>query len=170
MPVWDLAGRENWELLLIEQRNVTYKDGKSPSDSRYSYTPISPIYITPQSHLLLVGLASNSALRNWFLGARASQYLFVSPSNTGNFASGVQVEDTKRLGLNRLTLFEFKNYNFTPYILQLEIPYWLEDIYVEVWQYTGSTGSDNPSGAVDAITQDLARIESKIDAIENYGM
>lgn len=72
MPVWDLATRENWELLLTERRTVVYSNNTTPSDLRYKYTPISPIYVTPESHTLLVGTVSNNARQHWFLGAKVS--------------------------------------------------------------------------------------------------
>lgn len=136
--MWDLVTRENWELILSERRVVVYKNGTSPVNDNYKYTPISPIYASPNSHILLIGTQSNSALSHWFLGARVSQYLYVSPSTTPNLISGVQTSDIKRVGLNRLTLVKFEDYGVLPYILQLEIPYWLEDIYVEVWEYQGN--------------------------------
>lgn len=166
MPVWDLATRENWELLLSERRAVTYSNNTAPTDLRYKYTPISPIYATPQSHTLLIGTVSNSALQHWFLGAIASQYLYVSPSMTLDTTSGVQAGDSKKIGLNRLTLIEFKNYDVSPYILKLEIPYWLEDIAVEVWEYQGYIpASEDNSEILDR----LDAIEDKLDALENYG-
>lgn len=175
MSVLDLNTRGNWELLTGERRSVVYTNNTKPSDSNYKYTPISPIYTTANSRLLLVGVASNSAKSHWFLGARVSQYLYVSPSATAGFISGVQVEDTKKAGLGKLTLIEFKNYNVFPYVVELDIPYWLEDVYVEVWEYKEiGNSSEVPSFAellnrLDALESRLERIETKVDAIENYG-
>ena len=117
MPNWELATRENWELILTQQLNVIYNEGTLPTDDKYKYTPIYNIYATPQSHTLLIGIESNSARAHWYLGARVSQYLHVSPSMTSGLTSGVQAADTKKCGLNRLTLVEFKNYNVVPYVL-----------------------------------------------------
>lgn len=167
MPNWDLVIRENWELILSQQLNVVYNEGTLPTDKKYKYTPISPIYATPQSHTLLIGTYSNRARAHWFLGARASQYLYVSPSMTSAFISGVQASDTKKCGLNRLTLVEFKNYDVVPYTLQLEIPYWLEDIYVEVWEYQGNIGDSQTKLDTSDIIERLQRIESKISTDNN---
>ena len=163
MPVWDLATRENWELLLSESRTVTYTSG-TPTDDTYKYTSISPFYTTPHSHILLIGTSSNSALNHWFLGARASQYLYVSPSLSSNLISGVQTSEIKRIGLNRLTLVQFPNYKVLPYVLQLEIPYWLEDIYVEVWEYQGAYYGEDEQYENTILR--LENIEEKIDRIE----
>lgn len=157
MPLWDLATRENWKLLISEQRTVVYKNGTLPASNEYIYTPISPIYATPNSHILLIGTHSQKAEAHWFLGARASQYLYVSPSMNSNLISGVQTSEVKRIGLNRLTLVQFPNYGILPYILQLEIPYWLEDIYVEVWEYQGIYADEN---------QQHEDLIARLDAIE----
>ena len=162
--LWDLATKQNWELLVSESRTVVYKDGTLPSQDNYKYTPISPIYANPNSHTLLIGTYSGSAREHWFLGARASQYLYVSPSTNSNLISGVQTSEIKRIGLNRLTFVQFPNYNILPYILQLEIPYWLEDIYVEVWEYQGAYYS-NDEQYENTILR-LESIEEKIDRIE----
>lgn len=138
MPVWDLATRENWKLILTESR-VAERKPNNPDPARYEYLylAIPPIFATPSSHILLIGTYSRTAEPHWFLGARVTQYLYVSPSMNSNLISGVQTSEIKRVGLNRLTLVEFPNYNISPYAIQLEIPYWLEDIYVEVWEYEG---------------------------------
>lgn len=162
MPVWDLTTQSNWSLLLTEQRRVVYKNNTSPANDKYKYTPIPPIYATPHSHIILIGVRSNSARLHWFLGARVSQFLYISHSNNFNYTSGVQALDIKKVGLNRLTLVEFKNYNITPYVLELDIPYWLEDIYVEVWEYNGTVGATQEFN-IEEIQQMLQRIENKIN-------
>lgn len=167
MPNWELANRENWELILSQQLNVVYNQGTLPTNDEYNYTPISPIYTTPQSSTLLIGTYSGRARAHWFLGARASQYLYVSPSMNSNFISGVQASNTQKCGLNRLTLIEFKNYDVVPYTLQLEIPYWLEDIYVEVWEYQGDIGGSQTEFDTSDIIERLERIESKISTDNN---
>lgn len=156
----DLATKENWELLISESRTVTYTSG-TPANDNYKYTPISPFFANPNSHILLIGTASNSALNHWFLGARASQYLYVSPSVNSNLISGVQTSEVKRVGLNRLTLVRFPDYGILPYVLQLEIPYWLEDIYVEVWEYQGMHYGEDEQ--YENIILRLESIEEKID-------
>jgi len=170
MPVWDLTTRNNWELLLTERRAVTYNNNTSPNDLQYKYTPIPPIYVAPDYHTLLIGTASNSVKAHWFLGAIASQYLYVSPSGNFSTTSGVQVSDQKKIGLNRLTLVEFKNYNVSPYVLQLEIPYWIEDIYIEIWEYTGYIDQTYEGQNYQELLGRLDSIEDKLNTIEYYGI
>lgn len=162
MPLWELATKENWELILTERRTATIKT--QPTSGKYFHNPIAPIYTTPNSHVLLIGTHSKFAKSHWFLGARVSQYLYVSPSMNSNLISGVQTSDIKRVGLNRLTLIKFEDYGVYPYTLQLEIPRWLEDIYIEVWEYTGIIDDPTYQYDVEEILERLDRIEAKLNS------
>ena len=79
--------------------------------------------------------------------------------------SGVQTSDIKRVGLNRLTLVKFEDYGIYPYVLELQIPYWLEDIYVEVWEYQGQIDDVAQQHDINEILARLERIEQNIDMI-----
>jgi len=158
MASLDLIARENWELILTQKSIVTRHSDKVRKDSLYEYDPIKPIYTNPRSHLLLIGTKSDSALPHWFLGATASQFLYVSPSTTSYVVSGVQAQESKKIGLNRLTLVKFEDYGISSYTLQLNIPYWIEDITIEVWEYADSLISDSQN-----IIERLDSIETKID-------
>ena len=159
MPNWDLATLDNWQLILQDSRVAQRVTNAPLAPGDYRYKPIPPIFATPSVNTLLVGTFSQTAKPYWFLGARASQYLYVSPSMSSNFISGVQAGNTINVGLNRLTLIEFKDYNISPYVLHLEIPYWIEDIYVEVWEFTGYMQPDYQD-----ILDRLDSIETKIDS------
>lgn len=164
MPVWDLATRENWELVLTDNRITVPIPGSETLYGGYSFEPIPPVYAVCNTDTVLVGTFSQSAKPYWFLGARVSQYLYVSPSMSSNFISGVQAGATQRAGLNRLTLFKFENYNVHPYTLSIETPYYIEDIYIEVWQYLAQDNTDS-----DDILLRLDSIEMKLDAMANPG-
>lgn len=159
----DLVNRENWRLVLSERRTVTYKNGTSPANDKYQYTPIDLIFVSLNSNVLLVGSQSNSAKKHWYLGARISQYLYVSPSAGSNFIQGVEAQEQKRIRLGNLTLVNFKDYGVYPYVLAIEIPYWLEDAYVEVWEYNQIVTDLNQEFDLQGIEQRLDRIEHKID-------
>lgn len=131
-----LSDGRNWNLILSQSRAVTYYPDRVLSGSLYEYDPIQPIYVSPQSHLLLVGTRSESALPYWFLGARASQFLYVSPLGTSYDVSGIQAEESKKVGLNQITLIKFQDYGVSPYVLELKIPHWIEDIQIDVWEYS----------------------------------
>lgn len=168
MPNWDLTTRGNWEKLVGETHFVVYKNNTTPNDANYDYTPIAPIYATATTHTLLVGVISSRARKHWYLGARVSQYLYVSPSMSTGLILGVQAADIKKAGLGKLTLIEFKNYNVIPYVVEVAVPYWLEDAYVEVWQYNGNV----PTSEQPDFTQLLDRLEAmsqQLASIEQYG-
>lgn len=152
--------RENWRLNMFASRQVTRVE--TPSDPRYEYhyDQIAPIYAQVSSNILMIGTASNSAKPYWFLGAFVSRFLYISPSTSGQFIAGVQAEETRKVGLSRLTLLEFKPYSLDSYLLAIEPPYWLEDIYVEVWEYVGQIIDD---ADILEIKQRLERIEFKVD-------
>lgn len=126
-----LTNAQNWNLVLSVDEEIEYVN-----DSGTDYIPITPKYLYTEAHTFLVGARSNKAKPWWFLAATLTQWLDGSPSNNPDFAQKVQVQELKRVGLNRLTLVEFKNYA-SPYTLVIEIPYWLEHIYLEVWVYVG---------------------------------
>lgn len=160
MPLWDLAIRGNWELTFTERRIATQKT--TPTAGRYFHNPIPPIYTSPNSRVLLVGTSSQYAKPNWFLGARVSQFLYVSPSPTPDLISGVQTSRTERAGLNRLTLIKFEDYGVYPYVLELKIPFWLEDIYVEIWEYKGTIDDPTYQYDIEEILRKLESIEAQL--------
>lgn len=164
MPMWDLATRDNWELVLSDSRVVTPIPNSQTDYGGYSFTPIPPVYAVCNTNTVLVGTFSQTAKPYWFLGGRVSQFLSVSPSLSSNFISGVQAGASRNVGLNRLNLLKFDDYDIYPYTLSIDTPYWLEDIYIEVWQYEGGDNTD-----ADDILIRLDSIEMKIDAMENYG-
>lgn len=163
MAIWDLSTKQNWRLLLSDSRVAEYN--KEATYSRYFHNPINPFITSPNSPILLIGTYSPTAKKHWFLGARASQYLYVSPSSTKELILGVCSGEKKRVGLRELTLVRFPNYNIFPYILQLEIPIWLDTIYVEVWEYLGQYSDEDES--IQSIISRLESIESKLENIDN---
>lgn len=164
--IWDLATRENWQLILADQRVVDYVDNTQPTQTPYKYNPIEPIYATPNTHALLVGTRSSTAKLRWKLGAYVSQYLYVSPSDTGNFSSGVQIGNAQIARLNNFTFLQFPNHNVSPYVLKIEIPYWIEDIYIEVWEYTAEF---TPIENLEDIQLSLSEILNRLDNIDSAG-
>lgn len=157
----DLSLLSNWTKILEERYVVRYVKGDS-SKRNYKYIKIPAIYSIVNSNVLLVGIQSNSAKKHWYLGAKISQYLYVSPSTSPNFVRGVEAQEQKRARLNNLTLVNFKDYGIYPYVLAIEIPYWLEDAYVEVWEYS-QVVSNTQQFNFQEIEQKLDRIEYKID-------
>ncbi|MEM7557467.1 MAG: hypothetical protein AAF378_25970 [Cyanobacteria bacterium P01_A01_bin.84] len=67
-----------------------------------------------------------------------------------------------RIGLSRPILIDLRNYDYKQYGLEFTFPRWHRDIQLRVWKYIGES--------VDAVQQDLQRIEKKIDDISNFSV
>ena len=156
--MWELSKQLSWNLIL----KGNYQANPLQSNPK-KFTPIPSITTSASSNILLIGIQSNSAEKHWYLGARISQYLYISPSTSSNFVQGVETSDQKRVKLNNLTLISFKDYGIYPYVLAIEIPYWLKDIYVEIWEYNQIVTDLTQQFNIQEIEQKLDRIEYKID-------
>lgn len=153
MP-FEFGDRLNWDLLLREERR-----GRYPSYSAPKPDPIPPIIISGvTSRIVLVGCKSAGAERHWKLGCYARQRLSISPSSQSEFVSVVQCKERFFCQLGLLTKVEFPEYNSYPYLLVLEIPKWLPDIFIEAWYYSGP---DLPQ-EFETINAALERIESRL--------
>lgn len=155
--MWELGNRSNWNLVL---RN-TYYGNVSQTDPK-KFVPIPSIAVSVNSQILLLGVRNSQAPSHWFLAGYASPRLLFTPSFDSEFLSLVQSSPSVKVGLNRLTLLSFPDYNLLPYILELSIAKWHKEMSIEVWQYVGSF-LDVRDELID-IKSDLSRIETKIDA------
>lgn len=95
--------------------------------------PIVPqdIPIVPESHLLAVYAASDTALDHW---TAAGSFQQIYPSAT--FSNQKLLAGRYRLFLNQTTLLELPNRGAS-YQLRYFIPRWFEDIKITIWQYSG---------------------------------
>lgn len=93
-------------------------------------------FLIENSSALIIGLNSQSARSNWFTGGWASQLLLFLPSSTTEFTATVEAS-SKLLRLRRLNFVMFPRIMPT-WLLELRFPYWLNDVYVEVWRYDGT--------------------------------
>lgn len=127
----DLANHLNWDLVVRKTYTVQVISEKE-------YKPVPAVSFVVNSPLLQIGISSKSAKPYWFLGAYLEQRLLISPSSTSEFTAAVQSAEVKKVGLDRLTLVQFPDFGLYPYLLIVKFPYWLKDIFLEVWKYTGS--------------------------------
>lgn len=106
------------------------------------------------SNLLIIGVRSSTARTYWKTGGWASQIQPFLPSTVSEFAAAVQ-SDRKWLQLGRMTLLTFPKL-LSGWILNIDFPYWLDQVYVEIYRYDGR----------DYTTfERLATLEQKIDAL-----
>lgn len=146
---WDFSNSLNWDLV---QRNNYFAQSITSDGSQFS--PIPSITVLVDSYILLIGCSNPQAKPSWYLAGYASNRLLFSPSSTSEFTAAVQSYPRVKLGLNRLTLVRFTNFNLLPCLLEINIMKWHKQMFLEVWKYSGST---------DEIEATLARIEDKID-------
>ena len=166
MPFLDVTPSNKWQRV---DANRYLAEIISNTPEKIEYKPIPPIYYTVNSNLLLIGVQSDSAKPYWYLGANVSQYLYIAPDvGNVNFPGGVQASDQKKLGLNRLTLVNFQDFNVIPYILVFEVPYWLRDLYIEVWEHAEGTNNAVEDELKEIKTR-LERIEFKLDTTNTIG-
>ncbi len=131
-----LVQNGDWENVFVANKVVQYNTNSE--NQRLGFIPISNMFVALDKYVLLIGISSIKNVKPWwFLGGRASQFLYLSPSSTPELSLGVQACEQKRLRINSMNLVQFQNFGFVPYVLLIEIPYWLEDVHVEVWKYLG---------------------------------
>ena len=87
----------------------------------------------------------------------ASVSVLASPDAFYNFPAGMTIFE-KRIPLNQPTLLHFPRYEPLPYLITFTIPYWLKELYIEGWQYSGEES--------DSITRALTEINQKIDGLQ----
>lgn len=92
-------------------------------------------YLIQNSHALIFGLESQSARSNWDTGAWCYQLIPFLPSSTSNFPAAVQAGG-HRLRLRRLNFVMFQRLS-DQWVLEVQFPYWLNDVSVEIWRYDG---------------------------------
>lgn len=152
MIVWDFGNNLNWDLALRQTYNATPASPDNPD----LFLPIPPITLSVASKVLLIGAKNSYAKPNWFLAARVTPRLLFSPSSTSEFIAAISSYPRVKIGLDRLNLVKFDNYDLSTYLLEINIPKWHRQMMLEIWQYSGQMGD---------LSADLARLSSKIDAL-----
>lgn len=166
----DLQNVSQWQLILRNSYQVEYQ-------SSSKYTAIPDFFIEFNQPTVVAGATSRSAKAHWFLGANITQYLDISPTNSNRLRNFVKVGERQKIPLDQMAKLEFQDYGIYPYHAKIEIPYYIEDINLEIWEFLGQS-LIRPSlqyiggllletnAEVMTIDLDLQRIEQKIDRIE----
>lgn len=152
--MWDFGNNLNWDLALRQTYNAISLSADDPD----LFSPIPPITLSVSAKILLIGAKNQYAKPNWFLAGFVSPRLLFSPSSTSEFIAAISSYPRVKIGLDRLNLVKFDNYDLSTYLLEINIPKWHRQMMLEIWQYSGAMGD---------LGADLARIESKIDTLTN---
>lgn len=132
----DIQNSLNWDIALRKtyQGRVPVAAGELQP---YRSPPIPPITISVDSYILAIGASSTTAKPHWKLAAWVAPRLLFSPSSTSEFIAAVQSEQSQKVSLNQLTLIQFVDFGIKPYLLEIRIPRWHTEMYLEVWKYSG---------------------------------
>lgn len=120
------------------------------------FIPIPDKFFATNSNIIQVGIGSINSKPSWWLGAHVGIELFVPPSSTSQFSQWVEIKAVP-CQLGKLTLIEFPRYSPIPYRVNFRFPRWLQDVYVEVWNY------DTDSLQDDSYSQQLRDIQQSIN-------
>lgn len=113
---------------------ATYQAPQTPTP--YLNRLPSRSFLIENSHVLIIGLKSNSARSYWVTGGWAAQFFPFLPSSTSEYPAIVQGKRRwLRLGVMSLVIFPKI---LSTWVLELQFPYWLNDISIEVWRYDGT--------------------------------
>lgn len=126
----DFANTLEWNLV----ERASYQAPQTPTPYLNRLPPRN--WVIENSNVLLIGCRSDSARSYWFTGGWATQLLPFLPSTTSNFAAASQAKQI-RLQLGVLSLCVFPKILPT-WILQIQFPYWLDDVSIEIWRYDGA--------------------------------
>lgn len=129
----DFGNNLNWDLAL----RTTYSARPAPNEAS-GYFPIPPKTILLDRYILAIGASSSLAKPNWRLAGFVSPRLLFSPSSTSEYIALVQSEKEQAILLNQLTLVRFTDFGVTPYVMQISIPSWLQQLSLEIWKYQGT--------------------------------
>jgi|GEM_PF-6121691 hypothetical protein len=110
-----------------------------------------------QASSLLIGVKSTTARATWKMGCWASAQLHFTVPELSEYKKIFSVARQACL-LNQLTLFNLPS--FDSYYISVSTPWWLREINLEVWSWTGSGFADP------AVERALEKIEEKIEGKE----
>ena len=151
---WNLIQRQNYERQIIEG-NPDYTDMHWTGS--YTYRAIEPIQIITPYKVLAIGIDSTLAPRHWRYAGSAFMFLPSAVSSTQEIGGGrVRLAEVP-LRLFELNFIQFPELTLDQYELEIRIPYWIEQISLEAWWYSGA--SPLPS------SEALDRIEAKLDSL-----
>ena len=132
MPIEvDFGNPDNWELKLTRRfAPFPLPDDDFRAPNRFApFTP--PVILN--SPILNIRTDSITAKRTWHFAGRVRRVLHTAFSPTPQLDD---LEDRRELVLFRRNLLKWTDYQ-QDYALQFEIPFYIEDIEISVWEYTG---------------------------------
>lgn len=123
--------------------------------------PIVPVIIpvTLDSYTVAVSCKPSVLKPTWRLGAKIYQLIDVNNSDI----EAAKYHEDYPISINEANILSIKPISIY-YKLLVDVPEWFADAYIQAWVYTGSQVIKPTDEKLDALAQDLARIEAKLDS------
>jgi hypothetical protein len=149
-PILELNNSANWRSLWFGSFTAVLVPGGKAG----SFYPIDPILVPVllEDHIIAVVASSQSAKPTWRLAGK-----LIRKIQTGITVGGVTdvaTSDPRKFYLDQINLFTFRELTST-YALQITPQWYLGDISLSVWAYTGVDS--------DTVTEQLDRIELQLN-------
>lgn len=151
----DLLDRLEWNLVA----RASYQAPTTPTKLKDRLPDRT--FLIEDSHLLSIGVTSQSARTGWVTGGWANMVIPFLPSSTSQFTAQMYAY-TRRLKLRVHNLIVLPKLSDT-YLLTLSFPYWLNDVSLEIYKYDGRD-IDAPVD-VSHLQQAVDRVEQKLDQL-----
>ena len=129
----DLSNPNNWSLVFSTnlQAHLAAQHGTGPG-SVLIFDPIPPVQTSIASPVGLVRCTSRTANPKWFLGCWINVFLSFARQRTRVFS--------RKCSLKSATFLDLPNFEQFPYEVEFSIPEWMEDLSIELWQFTEASG------------------------------
>lgn len=152
----DLGNAANWN----EVYNQIFSVSKLGGDT---YIPIAPIEIPYlfETRVLALTVFSVSAQKNWWLAGYVEQVVL-----TAGLALNEAQLQSKKIPLRKTSLIISPAIS-SVYKLVFRPVYWVEDVQLIAFEYTGPYGAPSEE-AIDLARIDLLRVEAKINALHQW--
>lgn len=169
MPI-DFTGPNKW------QRVYFNRFEGNPNNAKINAGLIEPfeVPLTFEQHVLAITAFSSNIKPRW----RTAGYLTQTYSGVDFNSNPITATDTsptsgvdaanKRIGLNTVELVIFPQLANNFFLWFDPVP-WLKSLNFSIWEYQGSITPTRVEELVETVKVDIARVEFKINAIENYG-
>jgi hypothetical protein len=154
----DLTNNNNWSLIFSQslraKLKAQYGEG---SGSVLIFDPIEPVFTTLATPVGLVKATSTTAHPRWYVGCWLNAFLALNGQRTKVFS--------QKCPLSSAAFIHLPSYGITPYEIEFSIPHWMEDLNIQLWQFTDQSGRYLPANdQVLLSTMDVvARLEAELD-------
>ena len=129
----NLSNPNNWSLIFSTnlQANLAAQYGTGPG-AVLIFDPIPSVQTSLGTPVGLVRCSSQTANPKWFLGCWLNAFQQFAGQKVRIFS--------KKCSLKTATFLELPNFGQFPYEIEFSIPDWMEDLRIELWQFTEASG------------------------------